>query len=69
MSFVIRATQDDRFEMDGQLEDLLGTHLLKIMKRKGIYEEAWSESHALAILAEYNVKVTLLDEYGESMEY
>lgn len=60
---------DDFFMFEGKREDLVGTHLIEIMKRHKIHADAWSESHALSILNENGVDVFIVDTHGIPLEW
>ena len=62
-------TPADQWLYKGELEDLLSTHLIELLKEHGITTDAWSESHAIAILATHGVHVHLVDHFGQPLEY
>lgn len=69
MHYVIHCTEDDQYEMVGEREDILGVHLVKIMRAHNIRDDAWSESHALHILHGHGITVDLIDHHGDPVEY
>lgn len=70
MNYTIKATGKDTWILAGEEEDLLVSHLIRLMGKHGVVSAAWSESHAIHLLAEEaGVKVHLIDEDGELVEY
>lgn len=72
MSYTITYNEEStKFEMDGILENFIGTHLEVIGKKEKISEvdEALSEGHMLSILQSTGVEVNLLEEDGSRMEW
>lgn len=59
----------DQYFMDGVAEDLIGTHLVVLIEKHAIRETAWSESHAIAILAEHNISVEIITGSGQPLEW
>lgn len=72
MSYTITYNEEaTKFEMNGILENFLGTHLEVIGKKEKVSEvdTAISEGHMLSILQSHGVEVNLLEEDGSRMEW
>ena len=66
---IVYLNSTDQWLMGGVAEDLLSSHLTQLLAKHNVVKDAWSESHAIQLLADIGVGVELVGDDGFPVEY